>query len=212
MKKVVRTVWISLLSGLAFLVACTGTKGISRTEKKQLKAERTSLINELDNIHRNAADITNPEALLAAKQNEFSIICQLNDIDNRLGNKDDQAKSSEQLGTVATQIDSLKQVIKANKDGEGDITPCVYGPPGGNLNVMKEQHRIELMEQLGELTSRFNELQSALKRREGACVYGSPEVMERYKKETNRLRHEADSINQEIQNVENELNTLMDNE
>ena len=44
MKKVVRTVWVSLLSGLAFLVACASPNGLSRAEKKQLKAERAAII------------------------------------------------------------------------------------------------------------------------------------------------------------------------
>ena len=48
MKKVVRTVWISLLTGLAFLVACTTPKGLTRAEKKQLKAERAELVAQIE--------------------------------------------------------------------------------------------------------------------------------------------------------------------
>ena len=44
MKKVVRTVWIGALSGLAFLAACCTTKGgLTRAERKQLIKERDSI-------------------------------------------------------------------------------------------------------------------------------------------------------------------------
>ena len=43
MKKVVRTVWIGALSGLAFLAACCSTKGLSKAEKEKLARERDSI-------------------------------------------------------------------------------------------------------------------------------------------------------------------------
>lgn len=41
-------------------------------------------------------------------------------------------------------------------------------------------------------------LQNVLKQREGACVYGPPEIIKAYGDETNRLRHQLDSINQRL--------------
>ena len=41
-------------------------------------------------------------------------------------------------------------------------------------------------------------LQNVLKQREGACVYGPPEIIQAYGDETNRLRHQLDSINQRL--------------
>ena len=46
------------------------------------------------------------------------------------------------------------------------------------------------------------ELQAALQRREGACVYGSPEIIEEYGRETQRMRDEITAIRKEL----NELN------
>ena len=43
MKKLVRTVYIGALSGLAFLAACCTTKGLSKAEKKQLEHDRDSI-------------------------------------------------------------------------------------------------------------------------------------------------------------------------
>ena len=208
MKKVVRTVWISLLSGLAFLVACTSGHRLTRSQKKSLKEERTSLINSIEKIHQNPANISDPKALLAAKNDEINLLYQIDEIDGLLKDKNAQQEDARRLGITISQIDSLQQVIQNKPEDDNIILPCVYGPPADS----QQMHRRELMERLTDLGAQFNILQSALKKREGACVYGSPEVIERYKKETNRLRHEADSISQEIQNVEDELNKLLDNE
>ena len=45
-----------------------------------------------------------------------------------------------------------------------------------------------------ELRARIEELRERVKEREMSCVYGSPEVLQRYGEETWRLRHEADSL------------------
>jgi uncharacterized coiled-coil DUF342 family protein len=209
MKKVVRTVWISLLSGLAFLVACTSGHRLTRSQKKSLKEERTSLINSIEIIHQNTANISDPEVLLAAKNDEINLLYQIDEIDGLLKDKDAQQEDARRLGITLGQIDSLQQAIQNKPKDDDIIPPCVYGPPPADSPQM---HRRELMERLTDLGDQYNKLKAALKRREGACVYGSPEVIERYKKETNRLRHEADSISQEIQNVEDELNKLLDNE
>ena len=54
MKKVVRTVWISLLSGLAFLVACTCQNKLTRAEKKQLKQERAVIMEQIEAAKQDA--------------------------------------------------------------------------------------------------------------------------------------------------------------
>ena len=51
-----------------------------------------------------------------------------------------------------------------------------------------------------ELQARIDEIRTRVKERESSCVYGSPEVMENYGKETMRLRHEADSLQQVLDN------------
>lgn len=51
-----------------------------------------------------------------------------------------------------------------------------------------------------ELQERIDEIRARIKEREMSCVYGSPEVMQSYSQETNRLRHEADSLQQVLDN------------
>ncbi len=66
---------------------------------------------------------------------------------------------------------------------------------GVNVDLEKSARRVALQE-------RIVELQEALQRREGACVYGSPEIIEEYGKETQRMRDELRSVRKEL----NELN------
>ena len=66
---------------------------------------------------------------------------------------------------------------------------------GEDVDLEKGARRIELQE-------RLNQLRAELRRREGACVYGSPEVMEEWGRETRRLREEADSLQQQIKDLD----------
>ena len=54
------------------------------------------------------------------------------------------------------------------------------------------------------LQERIVELQEALQRREGACVYGSPEIIEEYGKETQRMRDEIKAIRKELKELNEE--------
>ena len=49
-----------------------------------------------------------------------------------------------------------------------------------------------------ELQKRIDQIESTLKEREKACVYGSPEVMARYRSRNNELRREKDSLQKEL--------------
>ena len=48
------------------------------------------------------------------------------------------------------------------------------------------------------LVKERDSIQEILSRREGACVYGSPEVIQAFGAETQRLRHQLDSINKRL--------------
>lgn len=123
MKKIVRTVWISLLSGLAFLVACTSPKGLTRAEKKQLKAERKELVVQISDQASITSD--NPEIMLDVRQQEIELRERLYQIDSRLGNNEEIDQNAYRLGIIQQEIDSLRQVIKKAHEPK----PCVYGPP-----------------------------------------------------------------------------------
>ena len=53
------------------------------------------------------------------------------------------------------------------------------------------------------LQQRLNDLQHALQRREGACVYGSPEIIQQYGEETRRMRQEVEELRQQIRELDN---------
>ena len=149
MKKVVRTVWIGALSGLAFLAACcSSSKGLTRAERKQLVRERDSIQQILS--HREGAAIYGtPEVMAQAKLETYRLQCQLDTINARLGEDVDLEKSAQRYA----------------------------------------------------LQQRIADLQAALQRREGACVYGSPEVMEEYGRETQRMRDELKGLKTQLKEL-----------
>lgn len=51
MKKIVRIVWISVLTGLAFLAACTVHNGLTRSQIRQLTKKRQALIERINQIN-----------------------------------------------------------------------------------------------------------------------------------------------------------------
>lgn len=194
MKKVVRTIWISLLSGLAFLVACTTPKGLSRAEKKQLKAERAELVTLIEEKSNTYSD--DPTILLGIKQEELQLRERLQYIDYQLRASEEVfTQDANQIANVNYEIDSLNKVIK---DMETEIPPCVYGPPADDPFVNEKDQRRQ------ELTDRLEAIRTTIRRREGACVYGSPEVIKKYGEETRRLKNEAKEIEKELEELDNE--------
>ncbi len=150
MKKVVRTVWIGALSGVAFLAACcTSQNGLSRKERKQLIRERDS-IQEILDMHEMAAVYGSPDIIANFQAETCRLQFQVDSINNRLGK---------------------------------------------NVDLEKSRQRYDLQQRLAQV---LQELQY----REGACVYGSPEVIQRYGEETRRLRNEAEDIRKQIKELD----------
>lgn len=149
MKKVVRTVWIGALSGLAFLAACcSSTKGLTRAERKQLVRERDS-IQQILSSREGAAIYGTPEIMAQAKLETYRLQCQLDTINAKLGEDVDLEKSAQRYA----------------------------------------------------LQQRIADLQAALQRREGACVYGTPEIMEEYGRETQRMRDELQGLKTQLKEL-----------
>lgn len=153
MKKIVRTVCIGVLSGLAFLAACCSTKGLTRAEKKQLKHDRDS-IQEILKMREMAAVYGSPEII---------------------------ANYGAETARLRYELDTINQRL------------------GEEVDVETSKRRYELKRQIADL-------KSALQRREGACVYGSPEVIEEYGRETDRMRQEIEALQNELNELNKELN------
>jgi hypothetical protein len=149
MKKVVRTVWIGALSGLAFLAACCSQNGLTRKERKQLVKERDSI-----------------QAILTSR--EGSVV---------YGTPEIMARRAADTYRLQSQLDSINAKL------------------GEEVDLEKSARRVALQE-------RIVDLQAALQRREGACVYGSPEIIEEYGKETQRMRDEVEALRKELRDID----------
>ena len=149
MKKVVRTVWIATLSGLAFLAACcSSTKGLSKAERKQLVRERDS-IQEILSRREGSTIYGTPEIMAQYKLENYRLYCELDTINTKLGEDVDLEKNVQRYA----------------------------------------------------LQQRIVELQTTLQRREGACIYGTPEVMEEYGKETQRMQDELQGLKNQLKEL-----------
>lgn len=165
MKKVVRTVWIATLSGLAFLAACCSTKGgLTRSERKQLIRERDS-IQQILSSREGACIYGTPEIMQQYSLETLRLRSQLDTINYRLGEDVDLEASAQRL-----------------RD--------------------KEQ-QIEKMQRINAIRERLEALRNTIKERESSCVYGSPEIIQSYGQETNRLREEAAELELQLMELEN---------
>ena len=183
MKKVIRTVWISLLSGLAFLVACTSSKGLTRAEKKQLLEERDALISQIDQQRKESQSVENTGLVMNYRDSEYQLRKRLSVINSQLGDRAAQMDNGEQMSLLLTEMDSLQAVINAN-----------------DIENMKNKRRKELQSQL-------DQLMQAIERRESSCVYGSPEIIQQYGEETRRMRQQAEELRDQINELDNDGNT-----
>ena len=132
MKKVVRIVWISLLSGLAFLAACTATK-----------------------------------------HSKFETLYGSPEVNVPVG------ASQGEMDEMKARLDKIEQRLNKMKNPEN------------------KDPKLQLQQQL-------DSIRNIIQRREGACIYGSPEVMEKYRNETLRLHKEASKIQKQLEDLEKE--------
>ena len=140
MKKVVRTVWISTLSGLAFLTACCSQNGLTRKERKQLTKEREEVMMELDRTR--SYDIEGPlDDFLIHKDNIYALENKLDSINFRLGDTLDLDRNFRRR-QILRRIDSLNYLI------ENYTPPCIYGSPemmgSGQIKVYRELEEYEM--------------------------------------------------------------------
>lgn len=149
MKKVVRTIWIGALSGLALLTSCDGPKGLSRQERRQLMKEREN-IQEMLKKRESACVYGSPEIMDRYKTETYRLMSQLDSINAKLG---------------------------------------------ATVDLEKSARRLQLQEEIAKL-------RAILYDREQSCVYGSPEIIEEYSRETGRIRGEVEKMEKELRELE----------
>lgn len=121
MSKVVCTVWISALSGLAFLAACCSANGLTRKERKQIARERDSIQTILD-MHEMAAVYGSPEVIASFKAETYRLRHEVDSLNNLLGKNVDMEKST-LLYRLQTRLAELKASLQYIEGAK------VYGPP-----------------------------------------------------------------------------------
>lgn len=91
MKKFGRTIWVGILTGLAFLAACNSNKGLTKAEKEQLVRERDS-IQEILTRREGACVYGSPEIIKEFGAETQRLRNQLNEINTRLEEDDSKKK------------------------------------------------------------------------------------------------------------------------
>ena len=86
MKKVVRSVWICTLTGLAFLAACTVQNGLTRAQLRHLTKERDALVEKINQLESEKVEGMIDYDLL---EKEISYYYELADINRRLNGVED---------------------------------------------------------------------------------------------------------------------------
>lgn len=147
MKKVVRTVWISVLSGLAFLAAGCSHRTSSKLEKQRLAQEKETI-----------------EGILYEKEMECLY-----------GSPEIIRDNRQQIDDLNARLEAIESRINA-------------------LNEPRKEQRRKLIQQR-------DSIQAILQQREGAAVYGSPEIIKQYGDETRRLRSELENINEALEKL-----------
>ena len=182
MKKVVRSVWICALSGLAFLGACCTQNGLTRRERKQLTKEREEVMMELDRTR--SYDVEGPlDDFLIHKDNIYALENKLDSINFRLGDTLDLDRNFRRR-QILRRIDSLNYLI------ENYSPPCIYGSPE---MMAKKAGRIDmeykrLVDELREAEQNLLEFDISgfpVRHTEGRAadvLYGSPDVRRQMKK------------------------------
>lgn len=140
MKKIVRVVWISALTGLAFLSACLTQNGLTRKERKQLRKEREQVEMQLAECQK-VTDLPIHEAFypeyMEYFDKKYALENKLDSINYRLGDSIDLDRNIRRR-QIMKRIDSLTFLIETYNP------PCVYGPPPGMYpDYDEEQANVE---------------------------------------------------------------------
>ena len=124
MKKIVRVVWISLLTGMAFLVACTCQNRLPRAQRNELKKEREAVTQQIDSLRNLAEQSEDLKEVYRLRDEELQLRDRLSLIANDLKDQKAFDQNAEEIDSVRREMARLKNLIRRQ-----DTPPCVYGPP-----------------------------------------------------------------------------------
>lgn len=90
----------------------------------------------------------------------------------------------------------MKRVFRRTWVGVLAVTALVVGACCSNRTVEINGQKMTKK----ELKARVDELRAIVQDREMSCVYGSPEIIAEYGRETSRLRQELNDLQKELDN------------
>ena len=97
------------------------------------------------------------------------------------------------------QIDTINYRLGKNVDVEK--SKQLYEESKQQLEQSKQDAGVD--QQRVTLQQRIDELKKAIQLREGACVYGSPEVIKAYGRKTQEMRQELEKLESELEEINN---------
>ena len=97
---------------------------------------------------------------------------------------------------MATAVVAACTSTKRTSESAEAVPPADNDELGENENATMPKDSINARR--AELQARLEKLRAIIKDREMSCVYGSPEVLQEYSAHTRELRHEADSLQNEL--------------
>lgn len=182
MKKVVRSVWICALSGLAFLGACCTQNGLTRKERKQLLKEREQVEMQLSKYKDDEIDTPFIDEYMGHRSEKYALENKLDSINYCLGDSIDLDRNVRRR-QILQRIDSLNFLVKT-------YTPSLYYGPPSDLDdddtieekVIVEDDIERWERQLEEARKELIEFDISglpVRRSEGRAadvLYGSPDV------------------------------------
>ena len=229
MKRIVRVVWISVLTGMAFLVACTCHNRISKQEKKELLDKRSAIVEKLhqyktDEYIRWEANLLNPTSDMSISQRiedlkvlskdnseEIELRQQLQEIDSILN---DTVSMKQNRQGLTTAMGKQRFIRKAMEEA---IPPCVYGPPeimGARKQDTEEPIQTEEEQRLDEEQQRLNDIlqkkearrrrdsiRQARSSREGGCVYGPPPQYDMQRKKQEAIQKRTKELESALDSI-----------
>ena len=101
------------------------------------------------------------------------------------------AEYDAEINCLRYQIDSINFRLGKNVDIEQS-----------KQRLEQSKQEVEMSKQGTTLRQRIDELKNAIRMREGACVYGSPEVIQAYGKKTQEMRDELEKLENQLEQLE----------
>lgn len=183
-------------------------KGDTLAESRAEVQQKLDKLREVIREREMSCVYGSPEVLRQYSEETRQLRCEADSLQNLLDNGYG-ANNGKKKSELKKRLKEINRVIEEREMED------VYGSPeliekyaaetnSLRLEAAEIQKQIDAIEgktpkkNRKELQNRIEQIESTLKERERSCVYGSPEVMDRYRARNNELRMEMDSLQKEL--------------